>query len=204
MDWSFVCWHQCLAPVSPAFGPLHRRSSVKGHSSNPLPLLRPSPSAHPSVLRSISNTKHREVIVRCTTNRNAEVESSLDCVGTGQDVECVIPPSSVESSLLSDDADRFTRENTLLEELVEWGVLVSPFFFWGTAMVAMKEVLPKVGPFFISSFRLVPAGFILVAYAASRGRKLPSGLNAWFSITLFGLVDASCFQVLSFFNPSYI
>lgn len=77
----------------------------------------------------------------------------------------------------------------------EWGLLISPFFFWGTAMVAMKEVLPKTGPFFVSSFRLIPAGLLLVAFAAFRGRSIPSGLNAWLSITLFAIVDAACFQV---------
>lgn len=62
-------------------------------------------------------------------------------------------------------------------------------------MVAMKEVLPKTGPLFVSSFRLVPSGLLLVAFAASRGRKVPSGVNAWLSIALFAVVDASCFQV---------
>ncbi|KAI5438406.1 WAT1-related protein At3g02690, chloroplastic isoform X1 [Lathyrus oleraceus] len=61
-------------------------------------------------------------------------------------------------------------------------------------MVAMKEVLPKYSPFFVSSFRLIPAGFLLVAFAASRGRPFPSGFNAWLSISLFALIDAACFQ----------
>lgn len=77
----------------------------------------------------------------------------------------------------------------------EWAILVSPFFFWGTAMVAMKEVLPKAGPFFVPAFRLIPAGLLIIAYAASRGRKQPSGFSAWLSIFLFALVDATCFQV---------
>lgn len=82
----------------------------------------------------------------------------------------------------------------LLGVLLEWGLLISPFFFWGTAMVAMKEVLPKTGPFFVAAFRLIPAGLLLVGFAASRGRKMPSGVEAWVSIALFGLVDATCFQ----------
>ncbi|XP_058779610.1 WAT1-related protein At3g02690, chloroplastic-like isoform X2 [Vicia villosa] len=82
----------------------------------------------------------------------------------------------------------------LAEGLWEGTVLITPFFFWGTAMVAMKEVLPKYGPFFVSSFRLIPAGFLLVAFAASRGRPFPSGLNAWLSISLFAIIDAACFQ----------
>lgn len=76
----------------------------------------------------------------------------------------------------------------------EWALLVSPFFFWGTAMVAMKELLPKTGPLFVSSFRLIPSGLLLVAFAYSRGKKIPTGFNAWFSIALFALVDATCFQ----------
>ncbi|XP_058723317.1 WAT1-related protein At3g02690, chloroplastic-like isoform X2 [Vicia villosa] len=83
----------------------------------------------------------------------------------------------------------------LAEGLWEGAVLITPFFFLGTAMVAMKEVLPKYGPFFVSSFRLIPAGFLLVAFAASRGRPFPSGLNAWLSISLFAIIDVACFQV---------
>lgn len=62
-------------------------------------------------------------------------------------------------------------------------------------MVAMKEVLPKTGPFFVASFRLIPAGMLLIGFAGLKGRKMPSGVMAWFSIALFGVVDAACFQV---------
>jgi len=116
----------------------------------------------------------------------------VDCVGTGQDVECLVNTEKTELETLSSSSSM----PCLAEALWEWTVLVSPFFFWGTAMVAMKEVLPKYGPFFVSAFRLIPAGFLLVGFAASRGKSLPSGFNAWLSITLFALVDATCFQVL--------
>lgn len=96
----------------------------------------------------------------------------------------VSPPESEQKT--EDESD---------ESLWEWLVLISPFFFWGTAMVAMKEVLPKAGTFFVASFRLIPAGLLLVAFAASQRRKFPNGFDAWFSILLFALVDASCFQV---------
>ncbi|QHN92398.1 WAT1-related protein [Arachis hypogaea] len=89
---------------------------------------------------------------------------------------------------------RTIRNKCLAEGLWELTVPVSPFFFWGTAMVAMKEVIPRTGPFFVSAFRLIPAGFLLIGFAASRGRPFPSGLNAWLSISLFALVDAACFQ----------
>ncbi|KAM5576077.1 WAT1-related protein [Rosa sericea] len=119
-------------------------------------------------------------------SETTELEDSsdiVDCVGTGQDdVEGVVT------------AEETGGPGLLVEQVQEWAVLVSPFFFWGTAMVAMKGILPKTGPFFISAFRLIPAGFLLVAFAAYRGRPFPSGLTAWLSIALFGLVDAACFQ----------
>uniref|UniRef100_A0A6N2KD75 EamA domain-containing protein n=1 Tax=Salix viminalis TaxID=40686 RepID=A0A6N2KD75_SALVM len=89
-----------------------------------------------------------------------------------------------------------TATKSLIETITETAVLVSPFFFWGTSMVAMKEVLPLTGPFFVSSFRLIPAGLLLVAFAGFKGRPLPSGPTAWLTISLFALVDASCFQVI--------
>ncbi|KAJ4838554.1 hypothetical protein Tsubulata_024638 [Turnera subulata] len=61
-------------------------------------------------------------------------------------------------------------------------------------MVAMKEVIPLTGPFFVAAFRLIPSGLLLVAFAASKGRPIPSGLAAWLSISVFALVDAACFQ----------
>lgn len=124
----------------------------------------------------------------------------IDCIGTGQDVECVVTPTddlSKNPKQISEESEVTT--SGLFEwagAALEWGFLISPFFFWGTAMVAMKEVLPKTGPFFLSAFRLIPAGFMLVGFAASRGRGLPSGLNAWLSISAFALIDATCFQVL--------
>lgn len=102
--------------------------------------------------------------------------------------------------LLTEEDEGKTKDESsskrlcLGEALWEGAVLISPFFFWGTAMVAMKEVIPNYGPFFVASFRLIPAGFLLVAFAAFRGRALPSGFNAWLSIAIFALVDAACFQ----------
>ncbi|KAL0423610.1 UNVERIFIED_CONTAM: WAT1-related protein, chloroplastic [Sesamum radiatum] len=122
----------------------------------------------------------------------------IDCIGTGLDVECVVTPADKLSENPEQAGDGIVATTSDLFELagaaLEWGLLISPFFFWGTAMVAMKEVLPKTGPFFVSAFRLIPAGFLLVGFAASRGRAFPSGLNAWLSISAFALIDASCFQ----------
>ncbi|CAM8948030.1 unnamed protein product [Rhodiola kirilowii] len=113
----------------------------------------------------------------------ADIESPLlDCVGTNADVECVV----------KEDSNSDVSDVSL--SLLDWVLLIFPFFFWGTAMVAMKQVLPKTGPFFVAAVRLIPAGAILVSFALFKGRPLPSGLIAWLSIALFGLVDATCFQ----------
>ncbi|KAL6883551.1 hypothetical protein ACP4OV_010965 [Aristida adscensionis] len=131
---------------------------------------------------------------------------ALDCVGTGSDVECSVGPDAEPLLLLGADAregkgegegegeDSASPAALAGGELWEWASLVSPFFFWGTAMVAMKGVIPRTGPFFVAALRLLPAGALLVAFAAARGRKQPSGWVAWLAVAAFGLVDAACFQ----------
>lgn len=152
----------------------------------------------------------------------------VECIGTGTDVECVIPDTddsrnmgnkiaaravkeiefssktpSEFTSLVSgaEKVDIFQEERsdsfdkqTLLNDLWRSLLLISPFFFWGTAMVAMKGVLPKAGPLFVAATRLIPAGLVLVAFAHYKGRKQPECVNAWLAIALFAFVDASCFQ----------
>lgn len=154
-----------------------------------------SPSATPRSY--FLSKKNRCIITNCTTSsKKMEFESSadVDCVGTGTDVECLVTSISKQEVKEKDEE----KEIDLVMLLWEWAVLVSPFFFWGTAMVAMKEVLPKAGPFFVAAFRLIPAGLLLITFASYQRRSLPSGLMAWFSISLFALVDASCFQVSHF------
>ncbi|KAG6401100.1 hypothetical protein SASPL_137945 [Salvia splendens] len=65
----------------------------------------------------------------------------------------------------------------------------------GTVMVAMKEVLPKTGPFVVAAFRLIPSGLLLIAFAASGGRALPSGFNAWLSISAFTAKDSESWVI---------
>lgn len=134
---------------------------------------------------------------------------SLDCVGTASDVECFVDAggaapllparspaaSKVDADVESEAAVRASPTAVSGKELWEWASLMSPFFFWGTAMVAMKGVIPRTGPFFVAALRLLPAGALLVAFAAARGRKQPSGWEAWLAIAAFGLIDAACFQV---------
>ncbi|KAF0930749.1 hypothetical protein E2562_034938 [Oryza meyeriana var. granulata] len=127
---------------------------------------------------------------------------TVDCVGTGTDVECFVDGPGAEPLLARVSEGKEEEEGAGVSaaaaldgrEWWEWASLVSPFFFWGTAMVAMKGVIPKTGPFFVAALRLLPAGALLVAFAAARGRKQPSGWAAWIAVAAFGLVDAACFQ----------
>ena len=73
-------------------------------------------------------------------------------------------------------------------------VLISPFFLWGTAMVAMKGALTETTPLFIASVRLIPAGLLVVAFSLLLGRQQPRGWKAWLWISLFALVDGALFQ----------
>ncbi|MBD2136866.1 DMT family transporter [Anabaena sp. FACHB-1237] len=73
-------------------------------------------------------------------------------------------------------------------------LLIAPFFLWGTAMVAMKGVIPHTTPLFMAGVRLVPAGILILIAAAFMGRKQPQGLLAWLWITLFAIVDGTLFQ----------
>lgn len=72
--------------------------------------------------------------------------------------------------------------------------LIAPFFFWGTAMVAMKGVIPNTTPFFMAGVRLVPAGVLVLLAALIMGKPQPGSWKAWLWITIFGLVDGTLFQ----------
>ena len=73
-------------------------------------------------------------------------------------------------------------------------LLIAPFFFWGTAMVAMKGVIPTTTPFFMAGVRLVPAGILLLLVGIFQGRPQPQSKKAWLWILLFALVDGALFQ----------
>ncbi|MBW4557604.1 MAG: EamA family transporter [Trichormus sp. ATA11-4-KO1] len=73
-------------------------------------------------------------------------------------------------------------------------LLIAPFFLWGTAMVAMKGVIPHTTPLFMAGVRLLPAGVLVLIVAAFMGRPQPQGWAAWLWITLFALVDGALFQ----------
>ncbi len=73
-------------------------------------------------------------------------------------------------------------------------LLIAPFFLWGTAMVAMKGVIPHTTPLFMAGVRLLPAGVLILIASALMGKSSPQGWAAWLWIALFGLVDGTLFQ----------
>lgn len=116
----------------------------------------------------------------------------VECVGVGMEASC-----DVSGTFDAGDARaRVTEdaEDDALAGALGSLALVSPFFLWGTSMVAMKEVLPVTSPMFVATVRLVPAGLILVAWALSKGRPMPKSASAWGAIAAFALVDATMFQ----------
>jgi drug/metabolite transporter (DMT)-like permease len=73
-------------------------------------------------------------------------------------------------------------------------LLIAPFFLWGTAMVAMKGVIPHTTPLFMAGVRLIPAGMLILVAAAFMDKPQPKGWAAWLWIALFALVDGTLFQ----------
>ncbi len=73
-------------------------------------------------------------------------------------------------------------------------LLIAPFFLWGTAMVAMKGVIPYTTPFFMAGVRLVPAGILVLVVAAIFKLPQPKTWQAWLWILAFALVDGAMFQ----------
>ncbi|KAM0949844.1 putative EamA domain-containing protein [Dioscorea sansibarensis] len=170
--------------------------------SNSLYVLPPNvqtipPTPHVSIANFRSRVRSRsrppKTLVFCSTTSSEKPGRSNPTMGS--DVEAA--PSETDRFLsleIEDKENGVVLDLGLARKMLDWGLLVSPFFFWGTSMVAMKEVIPKTGPFFVSAVRLIPAGALLIGFAALRGRKQPAGFLAWISIILFGVVDAACFQ----------
>jgi drug/metabolite transporter (DMT)-like permease len=73
-------------------------------------------------------------------------------------------------------------------------LLIAPFFLWGTAMVAMKGVIPNTTPLFMAGVRLLPAGILVLIAGMLLGRPQPKSWVAWLWISLFALVDGALFQ----------
>jgi len=80
------------------------------------------------------------------------------------------------------------------QPLLKLPLMIAPFFLWGTAMVAMKGVIPETEPFFLATMRLLPAGFVVLAAAMVMGRSFQISARGWLWIGLFALVDGAMFQ----------
>jgi drug/metabolite transporter (DMT)-like permease len=83
---------------------------------------------------------------------------------------------------------------TKLPRLYSSLLLIAPFFLWGSAMVAMKGVIPHTSPLFMAGIRLLPAGLLILIVAAFLSRPQPQGWKAWLWISFFALVDGTMFQ----------
>ena len=64
-----------------------------------------------------------------------------------------------------------------LATLFSTALLVSPFFFWGTSMVAMKQLAPHTTPLLVAAWRLIPAGAALLLWAAAIGNMILGNVN---------------------------
>jgi len=73
-------------------------------------------------------------------------------------------------------------------------LLIAPFFLWGTAMVAMKGVIPLTTPLFLAGVRLLPAGLVVLAVSLGLGRSQQISWRGWAWIAAFALVDGTLFQ----------
>ena len=73
-------------------------------------------------------------------------------------------------------------------------ILIAPFFLWGTAMVAMKGVIPDTTPFFLAGVRLVPAGILVLLVTVILKLPQPKTIQGWLWILAFALVDGAMFQ----------
>jgi drug/metabolite transporter (DMT)-like permease len=101
--------------------------------------------------------------------------------------------SAEESAELIDRSDLASSGVATMPTVMSL-LTIAPFFFWGTAMVAMKSVMPHTSPLFVAGFRLVPAGILVLLAAAIAGRPQPQGWKAWGWIALFAVIDATLFQ----------
>ena len=100
----------------------------------------------------------------------------------------------LSSSEATDNIQLQATDSTRLRLPFATLLLIAPFFLWGTAMVAMKGVMPQTTPMFVAGVRLVPAGVLVLLFAALTGKEQPRSWKAWLWIALFALVDGALFQ----------
>lgn len=104
------------------------------------------------------------------------------------------PAERQDSQIPAIDPSTFEQKGWVAKLVRNPLVLISPFFLWGSSMVAMKDALIETTPLFIASVRLIPAGMLVVAFAMLIGREQPKGWKAWLWIGAFALADGALFQ----------
>jgi drug/metabolite transporter (DMT)-like permease len=119
----------------------------------------------------------------------------LACYGVGAEVECVVPEYETNSTSNGNGSSTSSpKERSNVAPFIDTLLLISPFFFWGTSMVAMKQLGPHTTPLFLAAWRLIPAGVVLLLWAQATGRKQPNSSMAWLAVALFGIADGTMFQ----------
>jgi drug/metabolite transporter (DMT)-like permease len=73
-------------------------------------------------------------------------------------------------------------------------LMLLPFALWGTAMAAMAPLLVGASPEILACLRLLPAGVVLLLFAAWMGRPLAVAGPDRPWLLLFALVDGTLFQ----------
>ncbi|EFN57925.1 hypothetical protein CHLNCDRAFT_142001 [Chlorella variabilis] len=167
------------------------------------PRARPRASRHRLSCRAVDSQQQQQQVDRAspaaaTAEPAAEQPAAaphLECFDTGLGVECRIVtdgPEHVPVASPDEEAQAMLEQAKQLPHqsptsVLDVLLLISPFFFWGTSMVAMKQLAPHTTPLLVASWRLLPAGAALLAWAAASGRKTPTDPRAWLAMALFGL-----------------
>ncbi len=134
-----------------------------------------------------------------TSSTSTTTQSGVECVTAGDSVVCEIEAADGSKREISPSSPRSLdalAQTSMRSTVLETALLVFPFFAWGSSMPALKLVMPHVSsPLLLGSIRLLPAGLLLIGWAAATGRKHPTTAQAWMWIVLFSLVDGAAFQV---------
>ena len=83
-----------------------------------------------------------------------------------------------------------------LPRALRWPLMLLPFALWGTAMAAMRPLLPDGSPLLVASLRLLPAGLLLLLASLVLRRPQAVAPADWPWLLLFALVDGALFQGL--------
>lgn len=182
------------------------------------PAIRPCPAQRVALLPPARYKPDHDTQVGAADSSKVPITiDDIECVATGLgDVSCVrhdprstfngSPTVAQQATQLSsldrpaslpttDSDETGTSGNSLMQQFVNLALLVSPFAFWGTSMCAMKGIMAHSTPLLLGSFRLLPAGIVLLMWAESHGRPSPKTMEAWLWVAAFALVDGAAFQV---------